>query len=71
MDIDLSERALYDLENPSSSELPFPLDLAKKFVRTGLWNRPNIIPMAKTGVFLIAVDVHEGMLKREKEKASP
>nr|MBO2495454.1 hypothetical protein [Bacillota bacterium] len=27
--------------------------------------------MAKTGVSLIAVDIHEGMLKREKEKASP
>ncbi len=81
MEIDLSEYEdpiLYDLENPSLRELPFLLDLAKKFVQKGekilelgCGTGRITIPMAKAGFSLIAVDVHEGMLNRAKEKVSP
>jgi len=81
MDINLSEYEdpiLYDLENPSSSELPFLLDLAEKYVKKGekilelgCGTGRITIPMAEAGYSLIAVDIHEEMLNRAKEKMSP
>lgn len=69
MDINLSEYEdpiLYDLENPSSSELPFLLDLAEKYVKKGekilelgCGTGRITIPMAEAGYSLIAVDIHE------------
>lgn len=78
MEINLSEYEdpiLYDLENPSLSELPFLLDLAKKYankgekiLELGCGTGRITIPMAAAGYSLIAVDIHEGMLNRAKEK---